>query len=383
MIQISYLRHIIQYPMSSSRPDLFEQTRNKEPWLAVNLSGILPGLGQIYAGKSVKGYLILLSYVLLIVVGFWLLLSPLGNAAIGMVVLAIAFLILPIVNLFDAHYSARSGNSGEFESERKQNKDAWLAVFLSGWIPGLGHAYIKKWLPAILFFIACVAAFAIQRSQNLIFVLAGIILRILLVVFAFYHVYMVAIGDRDRSRKAILQFIAGFIAVPLVISPVLALAMRQFIAESRYMSAGSMLPTLKIDDRVMIDKLSYRFSDPTYGDIIVFSPTEALKKENYKEAFLKRIVGLPGDSVQVKDDKVYSNGRLIYEGYLKESLPGEPLGANWGPQVVPPNSYMVLGDNRSNSYDSRYWGFVPRENIIGKVTQRFWPLDRAGSLLGK
>jgi signal peptidase I len=369
--------------MSSSRPDLFEQTRNKEPWLAVNLSGILPGLGQIYAGKSVKGYLILLSYVLLIVVGFWLLLSPLGNAAIGMVVLAIAFLILPIVNLFDAHYSARSGNSTEFESDRKQNKDAWLAVFLSGWIPGLGHAYIKKWLPAILFFIACIAVFAMQGFQNLIFVLAGIILRILLVAFTFYHVYVVAIGDRDRSRKAILQFIAAFIAVPLMISPVLAVAMRLFIAESRYIPSEAMLPTLQINDRLMIDKLSYRFTDPTYGDIIVFSPTEALQKENFKEAFIKRIVGLPGDRVQVKDDKVYSNGRLIYEGYLEESSPGEPLGPDWGPQVVPPNSYMVLGDNRNNSYDGRSFGFVPRENIIGKATQRFWPFDRAGSLLGK
>jgi signal peptidase I len=370
--------------MSSSRPDLFEQTHNKEPWLAVNLSGILPGLGQIYAGKSVKGYLILLSYVLLIVVGFWLLLSPLGNAAIGMAVLAIAVLILPIVNLFDAHYSARHGNSREFESERKQNKDAWLAVFLSGWIPGLGHVYIKKWLPAILFFIAFLAVFAVQLSQNPIFILAGMILRILLIVFAFYHVYAVAVGTSNRSRKTILQFIAGFIAIPVLISPILSLAMRQFIAESRYIPSAAMLPTLKIDDRLIIDKLTYRFTDPTYGDIIVFSPTEALQKENFKEAFIKRIVGLPGDRVQVKDDKVYSNGRLIHESYIKELLPGEKHGVNLDPAVVvPPNSYLVLGDNRSNSYDGRHWGFVPCANIIGKATQRFWPLDRAGSLLGK
>jgi signal peptidase I len=367
--------------MHQSEQDSVERKSNKEPWLAVNLSGIMPGIGQIYAGKLVKGYLILLSYVVLIVSGSWLLLM--GNVLLGMAALAIALLILPIWNLFDAYFSAKRGNSRKFESDRKQNKDAWLAVFLSGWIPGLGHAYIKQWLPAILFFIALLAVFTIQISQNPIIALIGIFLKILLVVFSFYHVYSLAAGNRDRSRQTIIKFIAGFIAIPFLISPILAIAIRTFIAEARYIPSEAMLPTLKVNDRLIIDKLTYRFTEPTYGDIIVFSPTEALQKEGYKDAFIKRIVGLSGDRVQVKAGKVYSNGRLISEGYISKSLPDEAPAADWGPAVVPPNSYMVLGDNRNNSYDSRYWGFVPRENIIGKATQRFWPFDRAGSLLGK
>jgi signal peptidase I len=372
-----------QHTMYQSEQDLVEPKNNKEPWLAVSLSGILPGIGQLYAGKSIKGYLILLSYILLIFTGGWLLLNPIGNAPVGIATLAIAFLILPIWNLFDAYFSARRGNSREFESDRKQNKDAWLAVFLSGWIPGLGHAYINRWLPAILFFIAFIGSHIVQISQNPIIALIGILLKILLVVFAFYHVYSAAVGNRDQSRKTIIQFIAGFIAIPVLISPILAIVIRQFIAEARYIPSEAMLPTLKINDRLIIDKLTYRFTDPTYGDIIVFSPTETLKKENYKNAFIKRIVGLPGDRVQVKAGKVYSNGRLIYEGYISKSLPDEAPAADWGPELIPPNSYVVLGDNRNNSYDSRYWGFVPRENIIGKATQRFWPFDRAGSLLKK
>jgi signal peptidase I len=124
--------------------------------------------------------------------------------------------------------------------------------------------------------------------------------------------------------------------------------------------------------------LTYRFRLPERGDIVVFSPTEALQKLNYREAFIKRIIGLPGDKVQVKGGQVYINDQPLAETYISDKPEYE-----WGPMVIPPNSYFVLGDNRNNSLDSAHWGFVPRENIIGKATQRFYPFNRAGSLLGK
>lgn len=159
------------------------------------------------------------------------------------------------------------------------------------------------------------------------------------------------------------------------LSAILALGIRTFVAEARYIPSGSMLPTLEINDRLIIDKLGYRFKDPQRGDIVVFSPTPALQQENFKDAFIKRVIGLPGDTVEVKGGKVYVNDELLTEQYIKE----QP-NYDYGPVVVPENQYLVLGDNRNNSYDSHYWGFVPRENIIGQAVIRFFPFNRIGGI---
>lgn len=162
------------------------------------------------------------------------------------------------------------------------------------------------------------------------------------------------------------------------LSAVLAIGIRQFVAEARYIPSGSMLPTLQINDRLIVDKLSYRFNNPQRGDIVVFSPTATLEKQNFHDAFIKRVIGLPGDKIEVKGGRVYVNDQPLREDYIgKEEQPQY----QWGPTVVPANSYLVLGDNRNNSYDSHYWGFVPREKIIGRAVVRFWPPDRVGEIL--
>ena len=155
----------------------------------------------------------------------------------------------------------------------------------------------------------------------------------------------------------------------------LALGIRTFIAEARYIPSGSMLPTLQINDRLIIDKISYDFSNPKRGDIVVFNPTKTLERENFHEAFIKRVIGLPGEKVEVKNSKVYVNNIPLKENYLEA-----PPNYKWGSIVVPQDSYLVLGDNRNNSYDSHYWGFVPRQNIIGKAMFRFWPFNRLGEI---
>ncbi|MBD2036208.1 signal peptidase I [Leptolyngbya sp. FACHB-321] len=355
-----------------------KETSRKEPWLAVNLSRLLPGIGQIYAGKRLKGYIILLSHLLLIGIGGWLILGSINNPLIGIAVLTAALLVLPIWNLFDAHQSARSANSLRFESTRKQSKDAWLAVFLSSFIPGLGHAYLKQWLPSTLFFITFIAIAVVAVSKNSVIALIANLLQIILILIVLYHVYNAAPGRREQSQRTIMLFIAGFVGISVVLSTILAAATRQFVAETRYIPSGAMLPTLQINDRLVIDKLAYRFRRPKRGEIVVFSPTQTLQKQNFHDAFIKRIIGLPGDKVQVKDGQVYINDQPMTETYISDKPQYK-----WGPAIIPPNSYFVLGDNRNNSYDSHYWGFVPRENIIGKATQRFYPFDRAGSLVGK
>ncbi len=161
----------------------------------------------------------------------------------------------------------------------------------------------------------------------------------------------------------------------LVSAGILAIGIRACVAEARYIPSESMLPTLEINDRLIIEKISYHFRKPKRGDVVVFSPTEALKKENYQEAFIKRVIGIPGDVVEVKNNAVYVNGQKLNEKYILN-----PPEYDYPPTKVPPGQYLVLGDNRNNSYDSHYWGFVPLKNLIGRAAIRFWPPDRLGTL---
>ena len=161
----------------------------------------------------------------------------------------------------------------------------------------------------------------------------------------------------------------------LVSAGILAFGIRACVAEARFIPSESMLPTLAIDDRLIIEKISYRFRKPERGDVIVFSPTEALKEQNYKEAFIKRVIGIPGDLVKIQDGNVYIDGEQLTEKYILNAP-----NYNYGPIKVPEGKYLVLGDNRNNSYDSHYWGFVPFDNVIGRATVRFWPPSRLGPL---
>jgi signal peptidase I len=179
--------------------------------------------------------------------------------------------------------------------------------------------------------------------------------------------------DKQPPQKAENPWVEGIKTI--VLSAFLAFGIRSFVAEARYIPSGSMEPTLQINDRLIIDKLSYKFKAPERGDIVVFSPTDTLKKQNFKDAFIKRVIGLPGDKVQVKGKLVYVNDKPLREKYIEDAP-----NYDYGPVTVPANQYLVLGDNRNNSYDSHYWGFVPHDNIIGRAVVRFWPINRVGEV---
>ncbi|MCG8361972.1 MAG: signal peptidase I [Pseudanabaenales cyanobacterium] len=169
-------------------------------------------------------------------------------------------------------------------------------------------------------------------------------------------------------------WIEGFQTIGLSI--VLALGIRHFVAEARYIPSGSMEPTLQINDRLVVEKVSYYFNPPERGDIVVFwPPDELFPNTGRRDAFIKRVIGLPGETVQIEAGNVIVDGRLLEEEYIKA-----PPEYQWGPETVPPYSYLVLGDNRNSSYDSHSWGFVPQKNIIGRAVVRFWPPDRVGGL---
>lgn len=337
----------------------------KEPWLAVTLSRIIPGAGQIYAGYRVRGGILLGLTVLLTGLGLGLIVSPEGSIQTG-VMLLFLLVVLSIWNWFDAYGLAKQRNSEAFESLRRQGKDPWLAVFLSLLFPGLGHAYLKKWLFCALWIaLAIVLGILPMGLSNL----AGFFLSLGVA----YHAYHATTTRRETSSSLLLRVLSLFLAITLL-SAGAALFIRVAIAEARYIVSESMSPTLEIGDRLIINKQIYRTADPQRTDIVLYSPTPALleivPKATYQ--YLHRVIALPGETLEIREGTVWINGSPLQEDYLL-SLPEY----QWGPETVPANSYFVLGDNRNNSLDGHIWGFLPRENMIGKAVKIFWTPQRS------
>ena len=159
----------------------------------------------------------------------------------------------------------------------------------------------------------------------------------------------------------------------------LAFGVRIAAAQCYLIPSGSMKPTLEVNDRLLVDKISYHFTSPQRGEVVVFTPPQAIvESEKSTAPFIKRVIGLPGEQIEVKLGRVYVNNQPLQENYIAD----QPK-YNWGPQIVPKNSYLVLGDNRNKSYDGHIWGFLERDRMIGKAVVRFWPPERFSNFASK
>jgi signal peptidase I len=154
-----------------------------------------------------------------------------------------------------------------------------------------------------------------------------------------------------------------------IFAAILSLVIITFVVQAFYIPSGSMEPTLMINDRILVAKFLYRFEPVARGNVIVFR-----YPLNPQRDFVKRVIGLPEDRVRLNEGVVYINDTRIAEtGYLIK-----PDFGNYGPVTVPASQYFVLGDNRNNSEDSRFFGYVPRANIIGRAVFIYWPPPRIG-----
>ncbi|NLT20096.1 MAG: signal peptidase I [Syntrophomonadaceae bacterium] len=173
-------------------------------------------------------------------------------------------------------------------------------------------------------------------------------------------------------KEQIWDFIKETISI-IVIAFILAMILRTFVIEGRIIPTGSMLPTIQLQDRVMVNKFIYHFKEPQRGDIVVLEPPEIL---NSNEDYIKRVIGLPGDTVEMKEGKVFINGKALAEPYL-----AEPINYEYGPVQVPEDSLMVLGDNRNFSFDSHSWNaWLTRDHLKGKAFMIYWPIDHINLL---
>ncbi len=189
----------------------------------------------------------------------------------------------------------------------------------------------------------------------------------------------------------------------VVVVIVLLIVIKQGLGELRLIPSESMVPTLQVGDRIVVEKLSHWSRSPKRGDILVFYPPQAIlrhdpwsvflrltgfsgilydKESNIDTAYIKRLIALPGDIVEVRPaDGVYINGKKLTEPYIAEVANTCTFVSYCGPVRVPENMYYMMGDNRNHSADSRYWQFLPAERVIGRAVFRFFPLDsRLGPL---
>jgi signal peptidase I len=199
--------------------------------------------------------------------------------------------------------------------------------------------------------------------------------------------------SKEQSTRGSLIELVTIVAVALG----LALGIQAFLVKPFRIPSESMVPTLQVGQRVLVDRVSFRFSDPDRGDIVVFKPPEGADRnvcgvrhpsdtacpeptdERSDTNFIKRVVGLPGDRLSVIDGAVYINGKRQKEDFAR--LDSECGICNLSGEItVPEDHYFMMGDNRGESADSREWGPVPKKWLIGNAFMTYWPPKRIGLL---
>lgn len=354
----------------------------KQPWLAVFLSFLLPGAGEIYAGKRNRGIILTALWICLFSVGLscTLIFLSTGSDQTARQFLSIAaatWFLTPLLLLFsliDSYKAANAFNTANGTPLIATVKKSWLAVFLSTLLPGIGQFYNLQILKGISFIIATVVLALIAKIHYSLEVLL-------------FPLYFFALKDAfesseiiNRSSRTFLKtegnLVRAFIILMIAIEVIpFGDIVKTHIIQAYKIPAASMLPTLEIGDHILVNKTSWGKASNKRGEIVVFKYPEDPQRN-----FIKRIVAIGGDTIEIRNKVVYVNGSSLSEPYIQHTDPlikqvrTDPRD-NVGPYTVPQNKFFVMGDNRDQSYDSRYWGYVPDEYIIGKALKIYWSWD--------
>lgn len=179
----------------------------------------------------------------------------------------------------------------------------------------------------------------------------------------------------ENILKKIWVFFLDFVET-IVIALAIFVVVYQFLFQPHQVKGSSMEDNFHDGEYLLTDKVSYRFKTPQRDDVIVF---KAPQNEDFD--YIKRIIAMPGEQIMIDNNQIFVNGALVNEsGYLDADVvtrPGLFLKEDI-PVTIPPNAYFVMGDNRTNSSDSRDWGFVPSENLVGKAWVKYWPINEMG-----
>jgi len=360
-----------------------------EPWLAAGLSILVPGLGQLYAGRPGRAAVFFAGSLASLagVVG-----CILSETRYSPVELAGWFTVLVVFepgSWFDAFLLARRRARSGFGNPTEPVGDAPRVMALSAVLPGLGHVFLygRRWYsrlllapfllaPALILMTATALSDApvpgwprwLMRWNGWTALILGTALSAIAISHGWYASLRRA-GQRTRLPRlpaaVWILALAGWTIGQLPWDSWLKDRVQSFKIPS-----GSMEPTLLIRDRLW----AKRVAEIRRGDIVVFRPPDVPDQD-----YIKRVIGLPGDRLELKDNRIYINGRRLDEPYAVYRTGGS-LKSRFGPFRVPAGEYFVMGDNRDNSRDSRYFGPVPKDSVFGRAYKRFWPWGRSGLL---
>ena len=275
-----------------------------------------------------------------------------------------------------------------------RSKEPLLAVMLSLLLPGLGQVYSNKAKRGLILLAIDIIlgmifyAYFFNPVTRVTFV--TIVSVIIIVTFGFYihfDAYKCAkelninnnlAGNYAKGKRVLIVF--GIIFLVFVFNPfgfLVASYIKKNFVQSFKLPSDSMRPTLFSGDAILVDKRIYKKSDPSRGDVVAF-----ISPQDKRKLFGKRIVGLPGETLEIKEGKILINAVPVTQpiiGSLNYVNRGE-FAAVGKPVTIPRDSYFVLGDNSMASLDSRYWGFVPRRDLIGKAYKIYFPTRRSGPI---
>jgi signal peptidase I len=259
----------------------------------------------------------------------------------------------------------------------------WIAALLTLLTMGLGHLYSgspKRGLflfaiTKILLIVYAVSALIITPNlAALVFALVGgLAFTIFCVIDA------VLIARRNKENYELMKYNRWFVYVGYVVvlsflvSTLVSTGVKASLIQAYKIPSGAMIPTLLIGDHFLVNKLIYKTAEPKRGDIIIFP-----YPEDPSRAFVKRLIAVEGDVIEIRDKRVYINGKEQSEPYKinTDTSSFRDQRDNFGPVTIPPGKLFFMGDNRDQSYDSRFWGYVPRDTIEGKVMSLYWSWDK-------
>jgi signal peptidase I len=182
------------------------------------------------------------------------------------------------------------------------------------------------------------------------------------------------VSKRRSRQKSLIEW-----GIVIVVAVLVSLLIRAYVFQTFYIPSGSMEPTLQIGDRIIVDKLAIEFGTIHTGDILVFKAPKAVATVCGDDVadLVKRVIATPGETVESVGNNIYIDGKLLKQPWTHVATIGaKPIAKTY----VTKNHYFMMGDNEPNSCDSRYWGLLPRSDVIGKAFVRIWPLRRLGFL---
>lgn len=260
------------------------------------------------------------------------------------------------------------------------HRKPWLAALLTFITIGLGHVYCGKAQKGIVLFLLGQLVFGVILSILLSYSAAGLIIGVIFCLLYFFYCIINAYATAKKSdsvytlkkynRWYVYLFFWFFCSV--VVGSVMDMAVKANVAQSFHIPSGAMLNTLQIGDYIICNKFIYKTTEPKRGDIVIFP-----YPKDPSVSYVKRVIGLPGEALEIKNKNVFINGKLLNEPYVIHTTetilsPDASPRDNFGPVKIPNNELFLLGDNRDNSFDSRFWGFVDSAQVKGKVIYAYW-----------